>query len=234
MMDPYQVLGVSRGASDEEIKKAYRNLSRKYHPDANVNNPNKDQAEEKFKQVQQAYDQIMKEKQQGGSYGGYGNSYGGNSSEYGNFGGFGGYGGGFYGGNAYREENSRLQAAANYLRNGYYREALNVLNDMPLSERNGRWYYYSAIAHANLGNQVIALEHAKRAQALEPGNSDYRNLVYQFENGGTWYRQRQYTYGRPYSGGGNLCFKLCIANLLCNMCCGGGGMCCGGAPYYRF
>ena len=54
MTDPYQVLGVTRSASDEEIKKAYRNLSRKYHPDANVNNPNKDQAEEMFKRVQQA------------------------------------------------------------------------------------------------------------------------------------------------------------------------------------
>ena len=54
MTDPYQVLGVSRGTSDDEVKKAYRALSRKYHPDANVNNPNKEQAEEKFKQVQQA------------------------------------------------------------------------------------------------------------------------------------------------------------------------------------
>ena len=76
MIDPYQVLGVSRSASDDEIKKAYRSLSRKYHPDANINNPNKDQAEEKFKQVQQAYDQIMKEKQSGaagaGGYGGAG------------------------------------------------------------------------------------------------------------------------------------------------------------------
>ena len=59
MTDPYQVLGVPRNASDDEIKKAYRALSRKYHPDANVNNPNKEQAEEKFKQVQQAYDQII-------------------------------------------------------------------------------------------------------------------------------------------------------------------------------
>ena len=63
MMNPYQVLGISPGASDDEIKKAYRALSRKYHPDANINNPNKAQAEEKFKEVQQAYDQIMKEKQ---------------------------------------------------------------------------------------------------------------------------------------------------------------------------
>ena len=51
MTDPYQVLGISRDASDEEIKKAYRSLSRKYHPDANVNNPNKEQAEERFKMI---------------------------------------------------------------------------------------------------------------------------------------------------------------------------------------
>ena len=65
MFDPYSVLGVSRDASDEEIKKAYRKLSRKYHPDANINNPNKAQAEEKFKEVQQAYEQIMKEREYG-------------------------------------------------------------------------------------------------------------------------------------------------------------------------
>ena len=60
MIDPYQILGVSQDASEDEIKKAYRSLSRKYHPDANIDNPNKEQAEEKFKQVQQAYEQIMK------------------------------------------------------------------------------------------------------------------------------------------------------------------------------
>ena len=63
-MDPYKVLGIAPGATDEEIKRAYRNLSRKYHPDANVNNPDRAQAEEKFKEVQMAYDQIMKQKQQ--------------------------------------------------------------------------------------------------------------------------------------------------------------------------
>ena len=69
MSDPYKVLGISRDASDEEIKKAYREKSRKYHPDANVNNPNKEKAEEMFKLVQEAYDQIMKERKYG-SYGG--------------------------------------------------------------------------------------------------------------------------------------------------------------------
>ena len=62
MRNPYEVLEVPETASEEEIKKAYRKLSRKYHPDANVNNPNKAQAEEKFKEIQQAYQQIMKER----------------------------------------------------------------------------------------------------------------------------------------------------------------------------
>lgn len=220
MSDPYQVLGVSRNATEEEIKKAYKALSRKYHPDANINNPNKEQAEEKFKEIQQAYQQIMKERTAGYSYGNSGSSFG--------AGGFGGSSSTGY------EEDNYIRAAGNYVRNGYYKEARNVLDGMPESRRSARWYYYSALAHAGLGNQVTALEHAKRAQAMEPSNSDYSNLVYQFENGGSWYRQRQYTYGQPYTGGDGLCLKLCIANLLCNLCCGGGGMCCGGVPYYRY
>lgn len=247
MRDPYEVLGVSRSASEDEIKKAYKVLSRKYHPDANINNPNKDQAEEKFKEIQQAYQQIMKERTEGYSYqsGGNHSGYGNTGSSYGNgqgtgYGGFGGYGdfGGF--GNAWGgtgtgyEENGHLRAAGNYVRNGYYKEARTVLDGMEENERSARWYYYSAIAHAGLGNQVSALEHARRAAAMEPGNSDYSNLVYRFENGDSWYRQRQYTYGQPYSSGNGLCLKLCIANMLCNLCCGGGGLCCGGVPYVRY
>ena len=257
MNDPYQVLGVSRGASEEEIKKAYKALSRRYHPDANINNPNKDQAEEKFKEIQAAYQQIMKEKTEGfggqNAYGGYGygngNGYGrsgyGNAGGYGNGGGYGGQGygpfggfGGFYGGyddagsSTGYEEDSHIRAAGNYIRNGYYKEARNVLDNMGMQERNAKWYYYSAIAHSGLGNNVSALEHAKKASALEPGNPQYRQLVEQFESGGTWYQQRQATYGYPTSGGSDICMKICIANMICNLCCGGGGLCCGGRGFY--
>ncbi len=217
MRDPYQVLGVSRSATEDEIKKAYRNLSRKYHPDANINNPNKAQAEEQFKEVQSAYEQIMKERTEGytGTSGGYGSTGYGNA--YGPFGGF--YGGGTSQSNTGYEEDTYLRAAGNYIRNGYYREARNLLDSMGLQERNGTWYYYSAIAHLGLRNQVSALEHARRAVALEPNNMEYRSLLSQLESGGTWYQQRQATYGYPVMGGGDFCMKLCIANMMCNCCC---------------
>ena len=243
MMDPYQVLGVSRNATEEEIKKAYRSLSRKYHPDANVNNPNKEQAEERFKEIQAAYQQIMKEKTEGyssTSYGnpGYGsshstNAYGQGNGEYDPFGAFGGFYGNYHrSSNTGYEEDTHLRAAGNYIRNGYYKEARNVLDGMGMQERRGRWYYYSAIAHSGLGNSVSALEHARKAVSLEPNNMEYLSLLNQFESGGSWYQQRQATYGYPVMGGNNLCLKLCVANMLCNCCCGSGGMCCGGYPYY--
>lgn len=208
-MDPYKMLGVSAGATDEEIKRAYRNLSRKYHPDANINNPNKEQAEEKFKQVQMAYDQIMKQKQQGYSYGG-------------------GYGGGAYGGFGYGRNNGaygdgqsadsvEMQAAANYIRNRCFKEALNVLNN--ISERNARWYYYSAVANAGMGNNVTAQEHAGRAVDMEPSNMEYRQLKQQLDYGGTWYQSMGSSYERPYAGGGGWCMSMVLLNLLCNCCC---------------
>lgn len=231
MYDPYSVLGVNRNASEEEIKKAYKALSRKYHPDANINNPNKEQAEEKFKEIQAAYQQIMKERTEGYDYGGtgsYGNGYGGQGAGYGGYGGYGGFGGQSTG----YEEEPRLRAAGNYIRSGYYKEARTTLDGMSEGERNARWYFYSAIANSGLGFHVAALEHAKRAAAMEPDNADYRRLVESFENGGTWYTTRQASYGYPTMGGGNICMKLCIANLICNLCCGSGGMFCGGRGRY--
>lgn len=201
VFDAYQVLGVSREASDDEIKKAYRKLSRKYHPDANINNPNKEEAEEKFKQVQQAYDRIMKEREQGASYGGYGDfGFGGQqnraSSDYENY----------------------MRAAVNYIQSRHFKEALNVLNSM--EERNALWYYYSAIANSGAGNNVAALQHARQAAAMEPGNYRYSQLVQQLEGGGSWYRDMQEPYGYP-AGGSDFCMKLCFANMVCNCCCGG-------------
>ncbi len=254
MYDPYAVLGISRNATDEEIKKAYRALSRKYHPDANINNPNKEQAEEKFKEIQQAYQQIMYVKEHGTSSGygqsGYGqSSYGGQSSqnpggEYWDFGGwgdfFGGFGGfGGYGGSQRQnqnrssgmdEESTYKQAAVNYIRSGHYKEALNVLNS--ISNRDAHWYYLSAIANSGMGNNVVALEHAGKAVQMEPGNQEYQQLYAQLQNGGSWYQGQRQTYGSSLGGNGSFCMKLCIANLICNLCCGGGGLCCGGRPYY--
>jgi len=236
MSDPYSILGVDRNASEEEIKKAYRALSRKYHPDANINNPHKDEAEAKFKEVQQAYQQIMDERERGySSDTSYGNNSGG-YEDYGPFGGFGGYGpfGGFgyggYGGGARNrqesEEDVHLRAAANYIRSGHYSEALNVLNG--IKDRGALWYFYSASANSGLGNNVTALEHAKEAVRLDPENTQYQMLLQRLQNGGAWYQQRQTMYGYPGSFDSSCCVKLCVANLLCNLCCGGGGLCCGG------
>ena len=216
MLDPYSVLGVPRNASDDEIKKAYRKLSRKYHPDANINNPNKDQAEEKFKEVQQAYEQIMKEREYGGAAG---NGYGG----YGNYGGFGGYGSA--GSSTYQDEESmRRRAAANYVQSGHYQEAMNVLNS--LGQKNGEWYYLAAMANMGLGNNVNALNDIKEAVRLEPDNVQYRMLQQQMEGGGTWYQEMQNPFGGMPTGGDDYCMKLCLANLACSLCCPGGGVFC--------
>ncbi len=218
MRDPYDVLGVPRGADEEEVKKAYRKLSRMYHPDANINNPNKAQAEEKFKEVQQAYQQIMKEKEQGYAGAGAG------SDAYGSYGGFGGFGGydGYgrrSGQSSYSEDDVHMQAVRNFINSGHYDEALRLLNDM--KDRTAAWYYYSAMANAGKGNNVTAKQHASMASSMEPDNMMYRQLAGRLENGGGWYRSMGETYGSPMSMGSNTCTNLCIANLLLNCLCGG-------------
>lgn len=210
MQDPYEVLGVSRNASAEEIKKAYRTLSRKYHPDANINNPNKAQAEEKFKQVQQAYKQIMDEKEHGTA----------GSSSAG-----GGYGNSAYGGYRAYTNDPKMQAAANYINNQRFAEAMNILNGM--QDRNGLWYYMHAIANAGLGNNVNAVEDAQMAVDLEPENLEYQKLLQQLSGNGDWYSHmgRGYGYGGADCEGNNVsraCCSCCAIELLC-CCCGRGG-----------
>ncbi len=215
MRNPYLVLGVKEDATNDEIKTAYRALSRKYHPDANINNPNKEAAEEKFKEVQQAYEQIIKEREHG--YTGYSHeSYGG--------------GHGFY--DAERESYGgsdeyvlHMQAAGNYINNGRYEEAWNLLRSM--KEKNAPWYYYAGVANAGMGNNVQALDFARTACELEPDNLRYQLFLQQLRAGGSWYRDMQSPYGESSTGGSSLCLKLCFWNLVCNLFCGGGGLCFG-------
>ena len=171
----------------------------------------------------------MKEKTGGYAGAGSGQGQGGYDGQD-PFGGFGfGSFGGFYGGQRRStgyEDQPHLRAAGNYIRNGYYREARNTLDQMDSGERNARWYYYSAITHSSMGNNVAALEHARRAASLEPGNSDYRELRQILENRGNWYRQRQAGYGYPAMGDSGMCMKLCVANMICNLCCCGRGFFC--------
>lgn len=242
--DPYQVLGVSRDASEEEIKKAYRALSRKYHPDANVNNPNKAQAEERFKQVQQAYDQIMKARaggydagsgygpgssrgyqNQGGqgyggqsSYGGY--SYRGSQGGYGGFGSQGGFGG-FYGfGGGRQTVNEDFDEAT-----GQMQAARNYINAGHYAEalnvlagirdRTARWYYFAAVANEGAGNKVNALNYAQKAVELEPSNTEYCNYLDQLQYGGSWYQTFGSGYGYGRPAGG--VGNLCLKFWLLQM-----------------
>ncbi|MGN6715716.1 DnaJ domain-containing protein [Anaerocolumna jejuensis] len=202
--DPYKALGVSSNASNDEIKRAYRELSRKYHPDSNVDNPLADLAAEKFKEVQQAYDQIMKEREGGGSgYTGGNTSYGRPDEAYG--------------------DSAQLNSVYDYLNAGRYREALNELDR--IYPRTARWYYYSAIGNNRTGNNYLALNHAREAVNMEPNNIEYRNLLNQMD-----WQGRRYDNTRRQTGGygdgcgsGNFCCDLCIADSLCE--CMGGDLC---------
>ena len=211
MFDPYSVLGISRDASDEEIKKAYRKLSRKYHPDANINNPNKAQAEEKFKEVQQAYEQIMKEKEYGSS---------GNYNSYGGFGGFGGQSQSTY----QDEEAIRRQAAANYIQSQHFQEAMNVLSS--LSQRNGQWYYLSAMANMGLGNNVNAMNDARTAVNMEPDNMQYGCFFRDWKAEEAGIRNSRIHSAECRWMRSDYCMKLCLANMFWYMLPGQWYICC--------
>ena len=200
--DPYKVLGVSRDASDDEIKQAYRRLAKQYHPDRN---PGDAAAAKKMQQINAAYEQIKNpEKAQSASgQGGY--------SSYDPF-------GGSYQ-RTYSQQNtgdSYQQAAYQYIRYRRYREALNALQNA--ANRDARWYYLSALANDGLGNQVTALEHMKRAVSMDPGNQEYLWALNRMENGGAAYQQQAGNY-RGFTVRGDPCMNLCLCWLAQLFCC---------------
>lgn len=195
--DPYKVLGVSRDASDEEIKKAYRRLAKQYHPDLN---PGDEAAARKMKEINAAYEQIK-------------NPQATRQSHYGGYGGYSGYGS--YGRQS--SDGQYQQAAQQYILFGRYREALNVLASAP--QKDARWYYLSALAHDGLGNQVMAMEHIRRAVSMEPDNPEYLQLLREMESGSTDYRRRAGSY-RGFSSHGSL-LHLCLCWFFQLFCCRG-------------
>lgn len=200
-MNPYEVLGVSRNASIDEIKKAYKELSRKYHPDSYVGNPLSSLAEEKFKQVQEAYDAIMKEKN--GDYN-YADNY--NNNGYSN------------------SESGEMAEVYNLLGRRAYSQALSLLDSMP--NRNAKWYYFSAIAQVGLGNNLRGMEYARMAVSMEPNNIEYQNLVNRLSFQGNRYGEVRNVYRGGRSGfddASDLCCKLWLADSLCE--CMGGDLC---------
>ncbi len=193
--DPYKILGVSRDASDEEIKQAYRHLAKQYHPDRN---PGDAEAAKKMQQVNAAYEQIKNPAaaQQAGGYSGYDP----------------------FSGQQHNADDSYQQAAYQYIRYGRYREALNALQNA--TQRNARWYYLSALANDGLGNQVTALEHMRRAVSMEPDNQQYLWALNRMENGGSAYQQQAGNY-RGFTMRGDPCMNLCLcwfAQLFCCRC----------------
>lgn len=219
--NPYDVLGVTPSASNEEIKKAYRQLCKKYHPDSYVNNPLADLAEEKFKEVQSAYDEIMKQRQNGGGQQAYtnNNTYGGSQTY--NYGyGYGNSNNQSYNSN-YGQGSADIQTVRNYINVRRFHEALTVLSG--IRDRNAMWYYYSAVANMGIGNNLIAVEHAQRAAELEPNNMEYVNFANQMRYRSQHYQTMGSGYGRQSYGTGNLCCDLWCLDTMCE--CMGGDLC---------
>ena len=210
MSDPYQILNISPNASDDEVKRAYRELARKYHPDNYHDNPLADLAQEKMKEINAAYDAIQRQrsgKTSSGPQAGYSRqSYGGYQNQ--------SYGAG-YGGSA------RFQQ----VRMAINRNDLNMADQLlgQIQDHDGEWNYLKGIICYRRGWVDEARRYFQTACQMDPGNAEYRQTLNHMENGGEGYRPDGYDVYSSDCGGGSLCGKLACFYLMMNAC-GLGGM----------
>jgi tetratricopeptide (TPR) repeat protein len=201
MTDPYKVLGVSRDASDEEIKKAYRELVRKYHPDNYVNNPLSDLVQEKMKEINEAYDEIQKLRAENiyTDRNMDDNADGETSDDY------------------HKGEYKYIRELIN---DGNFSEAKIVLESIIESERNAEWNYLKGCVSLHEGFFHDAQRFLETACYLDPNNSEYRNTLNRTRNEASQYG-RTYRTGNTSSScsGCDICSSLICADCLCQ-CCG--------------
>ena len=195
MNDPYQVLGVKPDASDDEIKKAYRDLARKYHPDNYQNNPLADLAEEKMKEINEAYDAVTKLRSGGG--GGYSS------------------GGGYQ--SAYQQSPSSdpTFARVRTLINGNNLDQAEQLL-RGVNTRTAEWYFLTGSVAYRRGWLDEARQNYQIAVNMEPSNMEYRQAFNMMQQGGYAYRPAGY-------GGGMDAMDCCTTMMCLNCLCGGCG-----------
>ena len=213
MTDPYQVLGVSPSATDEQIKNAYRELARKYHPDNYANNPLADLAQEKMKEINEAYDQIQRQrKQQQSSRSGQGYSQGGYSQS--------GYSRGYAGQRSYAGGGSQFADIRQLLNANRVSDAEELLVGIPQSRRDAEWYFLRGRVFYVRGWLDQAYNYYVRANQMSPGNAEYQTALNQL----MWQRNT----GRPAGGygdyrnvqtGGASGCDMCMGLICADTCC---------------
>ena len=204
MNDPYEILGVSRNATDDQVRAAYRELVKKYHPDKYQGNPLADLAEEKLREVNEAYDQVMKERSSSA-----GSGYQGSSGAYGNS----GYGnaGGYGSGGAYSGQNAAdFRTVRQYIDAGNLAAAQAKLDSIPI--KNAEWIFLSGMISYRKGWYDDAVSKVDQAISMDPNNQEYRVIRMQMRRPGQMYQQQ--AYGQGYGNQDPLQALICI-DCLC-------------------
>ena len=195
-------------ATDEEIKKAYRELARKYHPDNYHDNPLADLAQERMKEINAAYEQITKERSGGNRPGGSGS-----------YGGYGGYQQQYYGGG----QSSVLQQVRIAIQTGNISRAEALLANY--GDHNGEWNFLKGAVCYRRGWMDEAKRYYETACQMEPDNLEYQQALRYMERGTrSAYRPEGGEFGTELCGGNDLCWRMCCAYMMCCNCGGLGGM----------